>query len=306
MVLALEAARMYYQLNLNQKTIANQMQVSPATVSRLLGVARTAGLVRIQLFPPPNIELAEKLQQHLLRFGIQKVHVAPPSREAVSQLAARDFESRIRENSRIVLDGGLTVAGFVRALEIAFCNRATIIPLCADPPSYDVSAYELMTLMASKCVQANCKKIPYKTGKFLDPIHKKVQQEALQADYVFLGVGPWEKSFTALENVRHLNIDPEALQRQYPGVIAVCGYCALDERGELVTIPELDTEMPRALGFEQLKTLALGKTELVVLAASATKLSAIEVVLRARMCNCLVLDEELAKALLHRLASTTV
>src|SRR5262249_49496926 len=161
------------------------------------------------------------------------------------------------------------------------------IPLAADPPSYVVSAYELMTRMAVKYpAQVRCEKLPYLQGALLNGIHRKVREKARSADFVFLGVGPWDRPFTALAFVRRLGEDPEQLGRKYSEVACMCGYCALDRAGGHIPLREVEAKMPRALTFRQLRRLAGGdRCQVVLLAATLEKLDAVLTALRAGVCN---------------------
>jgi DNA-binding transcriptional regulator LsrR (DeoR family) len=92
---ALQAARMYYYQNLPMKTIAVEMDVSHSTVSRLLALARTEGLIEIRINDLRGRAgtLEETLRYH---FGLNEAHVvtvaelAGPQvwRERVARFAA--------------------------------------------------------------------------------------------------------------------------------------------------------------------------------------------------------------------------
>ncbi|CAM3820175.1 sugar-binding transcriptional regulator [Isoptericola cucumis] len=76
--LAYQAARMYYVDNATQATIAERLDVSRPTVSRLVTEARRLGLVRIEVVDPRSDErgvLAVRLQEAL---GLDGARVVPP------------------------------------------------------------------------------------------------------------------------------------------------------------------------------------------------------------------------------------
>lgn len=68
-------ARMYYENDLNQPQIAEQLHISQAKVSRLLKRAGELGIVRVAVVPPPggHSELEEQL---VARFGLADAVVA--------------------------------------------------------------------------------------------------------------------------------------------------------------------------------------------------------------------------------------
>ena len=50
--LSIEVAELYYQLNYSQQQIANQLEISRPTVSRLLQYAKDRGYVQIKISDP--------------------------------------------------------------------------------------------------------------------------------------------------------------------------------------------------------------------------------------------------------------
>lgn len=298
--MALKAALLRYEEKRSEKEIAKALRVSNSTVSRYLNYARQIGLVHIAVSPRPNIALGKQLEGYVAGFGVSKVIVAGTSLPAVGQAAARLFEACGKRRVTAVLDGGLTLSSFVEALFPGVFEQVTIVPICADPASYPVSAYELMARMATKYPVAHCMKLPHLKGKLLEPLHRSARKAAEQADFIFLGTGPWQGGFTALNFVRHLGLNPNRLRSKYRRVAGVCGYCALDAAGKQIAMREVDRRLPRSLTFPQLRRMASSGCTVAVLAASGKKLKPLLAVLMARMCNTLILDEELATVLLDR------
>ncbi|RJX39171.1 sugar-binding transcriptional regulator [Paenibacillus pinisoli] len=74
----IDAARMYYESNLNQEEIAQKLGVSRPTISRFLQQARDEGYVQIKIVHPGESydALAAGLES---RFGLQKAVIAPVS-----------------------------------------------------------------------------------------------------------------------------------------------------------------------------------------------------------------------------------
>jgi DNA-binding transcriptional regulator LsrR (DeoR family) len=85
---AYTAARLYYGDDLSQQEVAERLNVSRSTVSRLLQLARETGIVRIEVRPPsPSAELSAELAAALsLRSAV--VVAAPPRGGGVHALVA--------------------------------------------------------------------------------------------------------------------------------------------------------------------------------------------------------------------------
>lgn len=302
---ALEASELFYKKKLTQKQIAKILKLSAPSVSRLLQFAREEDLVRIFVVPPREINLARSLRDGLRSRGLESVEVvvAGRTRAHVGQTAAVYFQKHGHSNTTVVLDGGKTLEEFVRTLPSGVFTNIRIVPICADPPSYSVSAWELMTLLSTKFPTSECIKVPQHRGGRLDDRIEFAAAAAKKAKFVFLGVGPWQRNYTALEFVEHLGHDPDKLRDKYKEVRAVAGYCPMDANGDYVEVEELEEAMPRSLTFEGIRSLARDKDCRVVLVAhSVAKRDAVEIVLKSRLCNTIIVDEQLADSLIASLS----
>lgn len=299
------ACRLYCEQDLKMKEIAKKLGCSAGKVTKLIQLAHHIGLLRTTVHPPEDLALSARLVESLqhAEVSLRSVIVAVGRYGSVGQYAAHHFERSGRSGCTVVLDGGQTVADFVASLAQDRFRNMTLVPISADPPSYDASAYELVTRMAMKLpTGVRCAKLPHFRGKRLEAVHQGVQARASQADFVFLGAGPWKKRFTALDFVYHLGLEPSTIRARYPHVACACGYHALDNDGREVAMPEIDQLMPRALTFEALQERARSPVcQVVLLAASRKKAKTVQVVLRARLCNTLIVDEELAVDLIKRI-----
>jgi DNA-binding transcriptional regulator LsrR (DeoR family) len=290
----------------SHQQIARALNVSGATVTRLKKDARKLNLIQIVYFPPQVQKLERGLHRRLRRHGICRVLVTEGDRIEVGHRAARLFEEIARDGATVVLDGGKSVACFIEALEQGRLSGVEIIPLVADPASYESSSYELMTRMATKYpVRVHCGKLPYWRSRELNKIARQVQKQASRADFIVLGVGPWNPSFTALEFVKHLGLNSKDLHKGYrDAVSAVVGYCAVGSEGQRVSVPEFEKKLPRSLSFSAMRALAAtSRCTSMLLASGREKADPVLAAVRARACNTLVLDGELASHLLERLSS---
>jgi DNA-binding transcriptional regulator LsrR (DeoR family) len=144
----LELAEMLCRHRMSLSEAAKSMNISVASASRLKKDAEKLGIICTIYCPPPNLALEAELGSVLSKYGFRTVLV---SQRSVAQRAARYFEQTAQANDIVMLDGGHTVKDFVSSLSEACPSDLTIMPICADPPSYEISAYELMVIMAARC-----------------------------------------------------------------------------------------------------------------------------------------------------------
>jgi deoxyribonucleoside regulator len=296
---ALQVSELYYLDNLSQKEVAKRLRLSKASVSRLLQFAREEGLVRISIHPPHNLALAREVLAFVKHYGVREVIVAGTKSAHVGQAAAAYFEQYARPRQTILLDGGFTVQDFVAALRGGLLTGLNVVPLCADPISYDVASCELMARFSTKYSGSKCFRVPRYRSDMLDGIREEIVRISRQADHVILGVGPWDPDFTALKFVEHLGLDPSELRQRETRIAAVCGYVFLDKESHCVAMPAIEERILRVLDLEDLRRLS-GKEgcRSLLLAHSTEKRDAVITAIRARLCNTLIIDKDLAEALI--------
>lgn len=297
---ALAAAEFCYSEGLSQKEVAQRLKTSPASISRLLRLARDAGLVRFRFHRPSNLVLSSKLHKRLP--SLRSVIVEGRSREQVANAAVDYFENKDRSGQIVVLDGGLTVADFVEALSFETFQDLQIMSIAADPPTYRQAASESALRMSAKYSTATLIRLPQFRGPFLDPLIHEAQRIGRQTRFVVLGIGPFRDGFSALEFTKHLGLDPSKVQSRHPKAVAAVGYSGIDCLGHHIPLHEVNKRLPKSLSFSEIQRLARQpECEVVLLAHSAEKAESVEFALRAQICNVLVVDEELADSLCRRI-----
>ena len=295
--LLIEIADAHYTMGKSQKQIAKERGVHASTVSRWIQDAHDLGIVHISLCPPTNETLRSSLLENLYRQGVDEILVCSKGRSQVAQATARYFESIAVSGSTVVLDGGKTVEIIVDSLRQNLFQKMTIIPIAGDPPSYDVSAYELSSRMARKYpIESTCKKPPVWKEPNLDPMHNAVCDAARNANFILLGAGPWKKDYTALEFVQHLGVTTKDAERDNSKAAAVVGYLVLDKNGAWLNPAMIDSKMRRCIEYKRIQELA-SKPETcrsIVIAHGADKAESVFIAIKARLINMLVIDEPLA------------
>lgn len=294
-------AKFIYVEGRSQKEAAELLQVSPSTVSRAIQQCRDSGLIQVIIHPPQNVALTQALMSHAPSTGIREFMVVHGGREGVGQRAAGILFQLVNKGDLVVLDGGQTISEIVLSLPSDSTRQVSVAPIAADPASYDVSAYEMMAIFRTRFRLARSVRLPHRFSPMLKRAITEAKREAKAARFVFIGAGPWSEGHTAQQFVHHLGIDPKQLTKRYPQIAAVAGYVPLDSRGRAVKVADIDKELPRALGYRELRTMAGDPEKVVVLVASgASKVEALRIVMKARIVNRVILDVSLAKAILER------
>jgi DNA-binding transcriptional regulator LsrR (DeoR family) len=106
------AAKMYYEEDATQATIAEKLGTSRATVSRLLTEARRRGIVRIEVRNPVELDHNALIEQLELTLGLRKVYLsaqlpAPTATQTIESIFGRYLAPAV---SRALADIGM-VAG---------------------------------------------------------------------------------------------------------------------------------------------------------------------------------------------------
>lgn len=103
-----KVARMYYEQDLRQPTIAAQLSISQSRVSRLLKQASALGLVRISVVSPPGVhaDLEEDLQH---RYGLRDAVVADVEPEPGEQSLLSAIGAAAAVYLETTLTGGDTI-----------------------------------------------------------------------------------------------------------------------------------------------------------------------------------------------------
>lgn len=297
---------------INGNEVATRLGYTPSLTRKFLNEAIADGVFRMIFTPPLEEAVQTDLERLVGQLGfthLRSIHCVHHGQTAVAASAARRFELVIEEwpvegeDPLLVLDGGNTVASFVSQIAKVGSRPLNVAAICTDPPSYSVSAFELMTQLAYR-FRGRSLKLPYgKLNPRLTSLLKEVQQKARNACFVALGVGPWEEGNTALDFVEHLGEDPTALRAKNSSVTSVGGYCCLTQDGKYVSTVDGISLMHRALSFEELQKMSMRENcTVAMLASGAQKARPLAAAIRSGMCNTLFLDVEAARELIKELA----
>jgi len=306
-----EAARLCYELGQSQRQVAEDLGVSPATLTRLLQKARDLGIVRFSVQPPEEYvqdvqALAQQLQE---RLTLQEAIITPSSprpevvRKELGFAAARWIASVLRSGMRIGFSGGRCVAEIIPFLKKT-ADGVEVVQLMGgvSPTEIEIQA-DVIARNAAARLGGTCHVIH---GPAIFPSETELQQllkNRIVADVVkrfdeldlsVVGIGT-VTSDNPLMQCGFLNTQEteQLCERQCVGDI--CGHF-FNDKGL-----ECDSSIARRILGIRLNQLA--RTPLVcAVAAGPQKISAIIAACRVKIPKVLVTDTDTANAVLTALS----
>jgi len=308
--LLIDAARLYYVDGLGQGEISRRLGVSRSNVSRILAAAREQGIVEVRIHDDnretrrvPELELAL-----VERFGIRDVHVGGVASgitplDQVTQLAARIFEERAVDATRIGLSWGATIAHFVDELQPQTAKRVLeVMPLVGGLPTGETGrAGNLSILTLARKVGASPRWMQAPAVVESKLTHDAMMHEssivdsleyAANCDLAFVGIGSFgiHNSRRVIAAMRLSAAEEAELMADEP-VGDICGRF-YDVQGRVLGPPT--SERVIGLTMEQLA----GIETLVGMASGKEKAPGVAGALRTGVLDVLVIDEALAHAVL--------
>lgn len=142
MDLLIKAARLYYLDQQSQSAVARELGLSTSSVSRILAAAREQGVVEIRIHDPGTLAQVPDLERELCgAFGVANATVVQRPRgstalDVVAAATARLFEQRAPQLTSFGLSWGVTTDRFVDEVRIEPIHKALeICPLVGGLPS---------------------------------------------------------------------------------------------------------------------------------------------------------------------------
>ena len=144
-------AKLYYEQELTQQEIGDQLGLSRFKIQRLLTKAREQGIVRIELVPPTD-ERCKRLEAELQRtFGLKGAVVVPGEyrseqvlRKVLGLTAAELLPDLIDGKRNIGLGCGRTILEMLNHIDIEEPQAVTVVPLFGGmeniEPEFQVNA----------------------------------------------------------------------------------------------------------------------------------------------------------------------
>lgn len=304
-------AQLYYEKGANQAAIAEQLDLSQATVSRLLKRAQTEGIVRITVSMPPGIytDLEDAL---LEKYRLKEVIVvdcpAPDDEESIQRAlgaaAAFYLENTLKKNDVIGISSwSATLLAMVDAMHpLARPLDARVVQILGGVGNPDAEVHAVrLTDRLSKLVHGNAVLLPAPgivgsedTRRILleDPYVSEVVALFNKVTIALVGIGSIQPSNLLVRSGNVFSSEELNAVRAQGAVGDIC-LRFFSTSGEPV-ISLLDKRV-LGMSLEQLKQVERA----VGVAGGVRKYSAILGALRGEWINVLITDRFTARALVN-------
>ncbi|MCB0912274.1 MAG: MarR family transcriptional regulator [Propionibacteriaceae bacterium] len=303
------AARLYYLEDRSQGDVAKALGVSRSSVSRILAAARDQGLVEVRIHDPGVIGHVVELEQNLCSaFGIKTAFVVPRPRgrspiEVVAQAAAHIFEERYTRITSFGISWGAMIERFAGLVNVEPINNALrICPLVGGLPSdagpagntsLEVLAAKLRTLSFRFESPAVVESPETWQALVRESVIRSAIERAAGVDLAFVGVGSYgvHNSRRVVAAMHLSEAEAALLSRQSPAG-DICGRF-YDASGRPLGLPT--SQRVIGISVEELRALP----DVVGLAAGVEKALGVVGALRSGTLDEIVVDEDLARAVLN-------
>jgi DNA-binding transcriptional regulator LsrR (DeoR family) len=294
------AAKLYYEDEVRQTDIAERLELSPATVSRLLAEARRQRIVRIEVVPPDDDELDELSRRLEAALGLDAVALSDLPSGGQPGVALAPALSKLlegvglRRGDALLVSSGRTVYEAAQA-DLPELGGVQLAPMVGgqDEPEVWYATNEVTRQISAKVGGTpNFLYAPALPGQnahallLEDPSIRRVLALWSIARCAIVGIGA-----------------PPALRTSLPRFVPVNGFAAHEAVGDVCTrffdrhggtVPFPGEERLIAVDFEGLR----GIPACIGVAAGGQKVPGILAAARARFVNQLVTDRDTATDLL--------
>ncbi|MEI3598651.1 MULTISPECIES: sugar-binding transcriptional regulator [unclassified Oceanobacillus] len=298
---------MYYIDNIPQQMIAKQLNLSKSKVSRLLQESRDKGIVKIKVNTEPsrNYEL-ERLIKEI--YGISDAVIVPnysTKKESITRSlgkAGADYlTSNVKEGMSIGFGSGKTLSEVASHLTSPEKVNCEVIPLVGGigAVTSEVHANDICRRVAEKLggnshqlySPAIVSKKLLKQEIMADPMIQNIFTKMKDTDIKMVGAGHvTDSTFVDIESVKI----EESIEMEKAGVVGDISSWFINRNGELVDLEIND----RVVGHNLFDTHYKSRSVNVLVAGTWIKRDVIAAILRGKLVDVLITDEEVARYLI--------
>ena len=304
---SIEAVKLYYQQELSQAEVAARMGLSRPTVAKLLARGRERGFVTIEIHDPREdaSEIALRLEK---RFGLASVRVAHgrdmtegEAIEQVGRVGADVVTQLVRDGMSVGISWGRTMSALAAHLTRAPRQGVRVVQLKGGTSFSERATHDLEIMRAfCEAFDAQPRYLPlpviFQDTAMLSIVRRdraidRVLQEGRGVDVAVFTVGALGREALSLNLGQLDEAEVEALMRDAVG--DACSRFFTREGG--VALASVDR---RTVGItlEELRARPVR----VLVAGGRVKAEALETALHMGLATHLVVDQDLALALLER------
>ncbi len=305
--LSIDVAKLYYKSDYSQQQIANKLNLSRPTVSRLLQYAKDKGFVQINISDPieDNISLEEKLCKKynldVVKIAYSPLNISSEIKKSISMKAAEYLYEIAKDGDIIGVSWGTTIYKMALNLKHKALKGVQIVQLKGgiSHSQNNTYAYEVVELF-SEAFSTVGRYLPlpvmFDTVQIKELIERdkhirNILDLGRQANIAVFTVGT-VKDDALLFRLGYIDQkDREIIQKKAAGDICSRFF---DLNGNICD-KDLD-ERTVGIKLEELKE----KEKRILVAGSQRKITAIEASLRGGFANILITDQYTAEELLNK------
>ncbi|MCP9020548.1 MULTISPECIES: sugar-binding transcriptional regulator [Bacillus] len=306
--LSIEAAKLYYQSDYSQQQIAERLDLSRPTVSRLLQYAKEKGYVQIRVMDPfENLdELGAKLEE---KYGLLEAHVVfSPSDDYqaithyLSRYGADYMHKTVKDGDILGVSWGTTMYQIASRMEPKQVKSVEVVQLKGGISHSNVNTYSSETIqLFAEAFQTMPRYLPLpvifdsadvKQMVERDRHIKRIIEMGRQANIALFTVGT-VRDEALLFRLGYFREEEKQLLKTR-GVGDICSRF-FDEEGRICS----SSINGRTIGVE-LSDLKM-KERSILVAGGSRKCKAIHGALKGKYANVLITDQHTAKKLIQEL-----
>lgn len=300
-------ARLYYQENLTFREIAGKMNISTATVSRMIARAKKEGIVHITINDPQKTvrDLEIQIEQ---KYNLKECIVVASADhmesvfERMAQAVGDVLDRLLRSSRTLGVSWGKTLQAVGTYLPQLDHPHVRVIPVVGAMGMIESGIYPNSI---SKAFAAKLRGASYQVNypAFVDSPELKrsfenessmlqIKQIWEQIDVALLSISGLDES----SSVANLGIMPKEIREELvsKGVVGITNFNMIDEHGR--EIQTLEAERIINLGLDKLKKVPY----VIVVAAGKTKICSIRSILNGKLPTILITDSNTAVGVIGR------
>lgn len=307
--LLIKIAQMYYEQNLTQNEISNELGIYRTTISRMLKRVREEGIVTITI----NYDIGDHctLKQELKeRFGLKEaivVEVDPAQsgvvkRKAIGQACAKWLEHVVQPKDTIGFSWGSSLAAVVDNLTVAQRPFVTCVPTMGGPSGKMESGYHVNNICYQAALKWGARSLMIDVPAITE--QKETRDQLMRSQYYQTIAKAWDRLDIAIFGIGSPEIKGEEAWRGFYGDAVideledgkVAGdICSRFYDGNGVPVRTAISDRTLTIELEQIKRARYS----IGVAESLEKVSGILGALNGGYMNVLVTTEETAQKILE-------